>query len=70
MTDTLTVAIPNRQWNQVGYSMLKEINRLFPDEQYTFSQVKYGTGKPILIKFTTADAATMMRLIWSGYERD
>jgi hypothetical protein len=69
VTDEHTVTIPNHLWSQSGYSMLKEIERLFPDEQYTFRNLN-GPGTPIVITFTTAEAAAMMRLVWSGYERD
>jgi hypothetical protein len=66
MTTDQTVVIPHRTWCEQGFRMLQAVDQMFTDEKITFSQ-PHGIGTDVTVTFSSAEAATMMRLVWSEH---
>jgi hypothetical protein len=65
MVDGRVLIIPRDKWMEFGFRMVQEAERRCPGEPIKISQLGYLSD--IQITFSTAEAATMMRLIWSGW---
>jgi hypothetical protein len=66
MAEANTVIIPYSVWCRRGFSMLQAAERQFPNDRITFHQPRTGTD--VQIRFSSIEAATMMRLIWSEHD--